>query len=237
MKAEGVTFRTSVEVGRSLPADRLSAESDAIVICAGATRPRDLQAAGRELSGIHFAIDYLKENTRRLLAVEWPKGALNAEGKDVLVIGGGDTGTDCVGTAIRQSCRSVHQIEIMPKPPLERTPGNPWPQWPAILRTDYGQEEAIALTGSDPRIYLTTVSRFEGDGRGNLRTVHTVGVQWNRLPDGRMVPEPVPGTEKAWPAQLVLLAMASSDPRTRCRMPSDWRATAAPTSRRPPTAT
>lgn len=212
MKAEGVKFRTSVEVGRSLSADRLSAESDAVVICAGATRPRDLQAEGRGLNGIHFAIDYLKENTRRLLAFEWPKGALNAEGKDVLVIGGGDTGTDCVGTAIRQSCRSVHQIEIMPKPALERTPGNPWPQWPAVLRTDYGQEEAIALDGSDPRVYLTTVSRFEGDGQGRLQTVHTVGVQWTRTSDGRMAPETVPGTEKAWPAQMVLLAMGFLGP-------------------------
>lgn len=212
MAEEGIVFETGVDIGKDMTATELSANFDAIVLCVGATRPRDLSVEGRSLSGIHFAIDFLRENTRRLLDGDKPETTWNAAGKDVLVIGGGDTGTDCVGTAIRHGCRSVRQIEIMPRPALERSAQNPWPQWPAVLRTDYGQEEAIAITGEDPRVYLTTVSRFEGDEQGKIRTVHTVSVQWKRLDDGRMVPETVPGTEKAWPADMVLLAMGFLGP-------------------------
>ena len=212
MTAEGVRFVTGREVGRDIDVQSLSAENDAIVICAGATRPRDLNVEGRQLSGIHFAIDFLKENTRKLLDGDPLDARWSAAGKDVLVIGGGDTGTDCVGTSIRHGCRSVNQIEIMPRPADARTPGNPWPQWPFVLKTDYGQEEAIALTGGDPRTYLTTVSRFEGDDQGALKAVHTVSVQWDRLQDGRMVPKEVPGSERIWPAQLVLLAMGFLGP-------------------------
>jgi len=212
MTAEGVRFVTGKEIGRDIDVQSLSAENDAIVICVGATRPRDLNVEGRQLAGIHFAIDFLKENTRKLLDGESVDASWSAAGKDVLVIGGGDTGTDCVGTSIRHGCRSVSQIEIMPRPATARTPGNPWPQWPAVLKTDYGQEEAIALTGDDPRTYLTTVSRFEGDDQGALKAVHTVSVQWERLPDGRMVPKEVPGSERIWPAQMVLLAMGFLGP-------------------------
>ncbi len=211
MAAEGVRFVTGTEVGRDLPAEDLLNEYDAAVLCVGATRPRDLKAEGRELSGIRFAVDFLRENTAALLDGRPVAEGFSAKGLDVLVIGGGDTGTDCVGTSIRQGCRSVRQLEIMPRPASERAPGNPWPQWPAVLRTDYGQEEAIGLYGEDPRIYRTTVHRFEGDGHGSLKAVHTVGVRWERR-DGRMVPEEVPGSGQAFPAGLVLLAMGFTGP-------------------------
>ncbi|RME93857.1 MAG: glutamate synthase subunit beta, partial [Verrucomicrobia bacterium] len=147
MAQEGVTFRTGVAVGRDYPAGKLLEEFDAVILCTGATRPRDLQVPGRELQGVHFAMEFLTENTRSLLDGKPSPRFISAKDKDVVVVGGGDTGTDCVGTAIRHGCRSVVQIEIMPCPPKERRPDNPWPEWPRILRTDYGQEEAIALFG------------------------------------------------------------------------------------------
>ena len=212
MTAEGIEFVTGVEVGRDLSVEELNARHDAVVICAGATQPRDLPIEGRNLKGVHFAVDFLRENTKKLLDGQPVDPAFSASGKDVLVIGGGDTGTDCVGTSIRHGCKSVQQIEIMPSPALERTATNPWPQWPAILKTDYGQEEAIALTGSDPRIYLTTAKRFEGNEDGTLKAVHTISVKWDRLEDGRMVPNEIPGSERVWPAQMVLLAMGFLGP-------------------------
>ncbi len=214
MAAEGIEFRTGVEVGKDLSAAEMAKQFDATVICAGATQPRDLAVEGRNLAGVHFAIDFLRENTKKLLDGQPVDELYSAAGKDVLVIGGGDTGTDCVGTSIRQGCRSVRQIEIMPRPALGRTPGNPWPQWPTVLKTDYGQQEAIAITGEDPRIYLTTVKRLEGDADGNLKTVHTIGVQWERQADGRLAPVEQAGSEQAMPAQLVLLAMGFLGPES-----------------------
>jgi glutamate synthase (NADPH/NADH) small chain len=209
---EGVQFVTNTEVGRNYAAKRLLIEFDAAVLCTGATLPRDLAVPGRNLTGVQFAMDFLTTNTRRVLDAHRNGDALPAHGKDVLVIGGGDTGTDCVGTAIRHGCRSVAQIEIMPKPPTERPPDNPWPQWPKTLRTDYGQEEAADVFGDDPRSYLTTVKQINGDPQGRVQEVVTVGVEWVRDANGRFNPQEVPGTETTRPAQLVLIAMGFLGP-------------------------
>jgi len=209
---EGVRFITHTEVGKGLPARRLVTEHDAVVLCTGATQPRDLPAAGREFKGVHFAMEFLTANTRRLLDALPPEACISAAGKDVIVVGGGDTGTDCVGTSIRQGCRSVTQIEILPRLPAARQPDNPWPQWPKILRVDYGQEEAAARFGADPRVYLTTVKQIQGDAHGQTEAVVTVQIEWRRQTDGRFVPQEIPGSEQTRPAQLVLLAMGFLGP-------------------------
>ena len=213
MAEEGISFITSCEIGKDILLSQLQKQNDAVVLCGGATKPRDLPVEGRQLQGVHFAMDFLKANTQSLLDSGHADGNfISARGLDVLVIGGGDTGTDCVGTSIRQGCRSVTQIEIMPRPASARASQNPWPQWPFILRTDYGQEEAIALYGQDPRVYLTTVRKIIPDLGGRASSVQTVEVRWEGGADGRMAPVDVPGSEKTWPAQLVLLAMGFLGP-------------------------
>jgi glutamate synthase (NADPH) small chain len=210
LEAEGVTFVCNTEVGKDLPVERLLKEYDSVVLCTGATKPRDLPVEGRQLRGIHFAMDFLTANTKAVLdKTETP---LSAEGKDVVIIGGGDTGTDCVGTSLRHGCKSLVQLEIMPKPPSERASDNPWPEWPKVYKMDYGQEEAAAQFGEDPRGYLTTTTKFEGDENGQVKAVHTVQVQWQRNEKGQFIPAPIPGTEKVLPAQLVLLAMGFLGP-------------------------
>ncbi len=212
LEQEGVKFVCNTEVGKDLPAEQLMQEFDAVVLCTGATRPRDLPISGRELQGIHFAMEFLTANTKAVLDRHTNGGFINAAGKDVVIIGGGDTGTDCVGTSLRHGCRSLVQLEIMPKPPLERAPNNPWPEWPKVYRLDYGQEEAAAQFGSDPRVYLTTATHFEGDADGHVKAVHTVEVEWKKDEAGRFIPAHIPGTEKVIPAQLVLLAMGFLGP-------------------------
>jgi glutamate synthase (NADPH/NADH) small chain len=212
MEAEGVKFLTNTEVGASYPAKKLMKEFDAVVLCTGATKPRDLPIAGRALKGIHFAMDFLTHNTRSLLEGSHNGNFISAEGKDVMVIGGGDTGTDCVGTALRHGCKSLVQAEILPRPPLDRASDNPWPEWPKIYRLDYGQEEAAAKFGADPRVYLTTARKFIGDDKGWVKEVPTVQVEWERNDKGQFVPKEVPGTEQARPVQLVLLAMGFLGP-------------------------
>ncbi|BAF58916.1 NADPH-dependent glutamate synthase beta chain and related oxidoreductases [Pelotomaculum thermopropionicum SI] len=213
MAGEGVTFITSTEVGRDYPAGRLLKEFDAVVLCGGSTRPRDLPIEGRGLKGIHFAVEFLGANTKSLLDSGLKDGKfISAAGKDVIVIGGGDTGTDCVATSIRHKCRSVHQLEIMPRPPLGRAPDNPWPQFPRVLKVDYGQEEAKALFGADPRHYCITAKKFIGDECGRVKGVFTVNVEWVADGQGRLVPREIPGSGKVWPAQLVLLAMGFAGP-------------------------
>jgi len=210
MQAEGVQFKTGVEVGSAYPAERLLKEFDAVLLCCGATQPRDLPIEGRSLSGIHFAMDFLTANTKAVL--DRKETAINAKGKDVVVIGGGDTGTDCVATSLRHGCRSLIQLEILPKPPLERAPDNPWPQWPKVYKMDYGQEEAADLRGADPRQYLVTAKRFVGDAQGRLSEIHIVGIEWGKDASGRFVPKEIAGTEKKLPAQLALLAMGFVGP-------------------------
>ncbi len=202
MAQEGVTFVTNTEVGKNYPAKKLLEEFDATVLCAGATKPRDLPIEGRQLHGVHFAMEFLTANTKSLLDGQRNGSFISAEGKDVMVIGGGDTGTDCVGTAMRHGCRSLIQLEILPKPPLERAANNPWPEWPKVYRLDYGQEEAAAAFGDDPRVYCMTARRFIGDEQGNLKQVEIVQIEWQKDDKGRFAPKEVPGTEKIVPCQL-----------------------------------
>ncbi len=215
MAAEGIAFVTRTEVGKDYPAEKLLNEFDAVVLCGGATKARDLPVEGRSLKGIHFAMEFLHANTRNLLGgslTEEEVLTISARSKDVIVIGGGDTGTDCVGTSLRHGCRSLVQFEILEQPPLERQPDNPWPEWPRVFKVDYGQEEAQAIYGRDPRRYSIVTKKFVGDEQGQVKEVHTVQVEWVPGVNGRPAPRELPGTEKVWPAQLVLLAMGFLGP-------------------------
>jgi glutamate synthase (NADPH/NADH) small chain len=212
MEEEGVAFQPNTEVGGNYPAERLLREFDAAVLCIGATKPRDLPVEGRHLKGVHFAMEFLQDSTKTLLDTPGKDASISAADKDVIVIGGGDTGTDCVGTSMRQGCKSLVQLEILPRPPMERAGDNPWPEWPKVYRMDYGQEEAAAKFDGDPRVYLTTAKKFEGNSHGHVKTVHTVQIEWRKNEKGQFVPKEVPGTEQARPAQLVLLAMGFLGP-------------------------
>lgn len=210
---EGIKFVTNTEVGKNYPAEKLLKEFDAAVLCTGATKPRDLTIEGRNLKGVHFAMEFLLKNTKSLLDSQHRDGNfISAKGKDVIVIGGGDTGTDCVATAMRHGCKSLAQFEILPKPPLTRQADNPWPEWPKIYRLDYGQAEAEAVFGSDPRVYSISTKKFVGDARDNLKELHTVQIEWVKDAAGKFVLKEIPGTEKIWPVQLVLLAMGFLGP-------------------------
>ncbi len=212
LASEGVVFRTNTEIGTDIPADQLVAEYDAVVLSTGATKARNLPIEGRDLQGIHYAMEFLGANTKSLMDSALGDGHyIPAEGKDVIVVGGGDTGTDCVGTSMRHGCRSLVQLEILPKPPQDRAPDNPWPQWPKVYRLDYGQEEALTVFGSDPRVYCTTVKRFVGDETGHVKEAHTVQIEWAHE-NGKFVPKELPGTEKIVPTQLVLLALGFLGP-------------------------
>jgi glutamate synthase (NADPH/NADH) small chain len=212
LEDEGVQFKCGVNVGKDISAEQLRKDFDSIVVCTGATKPRDLPIPGREGKGIYFAMDFLSANTKSVLDGESSTDFITAQGKDVVIIGGGDTGTDCVGTSLRHGCKSVAQVEIMPKPALTRQKDNPWPEWPKTYKVDYGQEEAAAKFGSDPRVYVTTATKFENDEAGNVKAVHTVQVEWKKNEKGQFVPQNIPGTEKVMPAQLVLLAMGFLGP-------------------------
>lgn len=208
MEEEGIVFKTSVDVGVDITAEELKKEFDRIVLACGASNPRDINVPGRDSKNIFFAVDYLSAVTKSLLDSDLKDGKfVSAKGKHVLVIGGGDTGNDCVGTAIRLGAKSVTQLEMMPQPPAERTPSNPWPQWPRVLKTDYGQEEAIAVFGHDPRVYQTTVKEFLKDKNGNVKKAVIVQLESKKdEKSGRMMMVPVEGSEKTIDAQLVLIA-------------------------------
>ena len=205
MEEEGVEFKTCVEVGKDLASKELLKDYDAVVIATGTGNPRDINAPGRDVEGIYFAVDFLTDATKQLYpdTAVAPKN-LSAKGLDVIVIGGGDTGNDCVGTCIRQGAKSVKQLEMMSAPPKERRESNPWPQWPLVLKTDYGQEEAIAVYGSDPRIYETTVKEFKKDKKGKLKSA-VLEAKIDKK-SGRRMMVPVEGSEKEVPCQLVLIA-------------------------------
>ncbi len=208
MKAEGVTFITDANVGENVKAKKIMSEYDCVVLACGASNPRDIKAPGRDANGIYFAVDFLKATTKSLLDSGLKDGNyISAKGKNVIVIGGGDTGNDCVGTSIRHGCKSIMQLEMMPKPPVDRLPDNPWPQWPKVLKTDYGQEEAIAVFGDDPRVYQTTVKEFIKDKKGNLCKVKLVKLEPKKdEKTGRMMMAEVEGSEYEVDCELVLIA-------------------------------
>lgn len=212
MEQEGIKFLCNATVGENVEPQIFLKEFDATVICTGATKPRDLPIEGRSLKGVHFAMEYLTGNTKALLNGGPQHAPITAAGKHVVVIGGGDTGTDCVGSSLRQGCKSVLQIEILPKPPMDRAADNPWPEWPKVYKMDYGQEEAAAKQGADPRVYLTTVKKFIGDETGAVKELITVQITWERNEKGQFIPKEIPGTEQTRPAQLVLLAMGFMGP-------------------------
>jgi len=212
MQEEGIKFICNADVGDNVEPQIFLKEFNATVLCTGATQPRDLPVEGRGLKGVHFAMEYLTANTKAVLVGDPDGVPMHARGKDVVVIGGGDTGTDCVGTAMRQGCRSLTQIEILPKPPMDRAADNPWPEWPKVYKMDYGQEEAAARFGADPRIYLTTVKKFIGDDAGRVKELVTVRIRWDRNEKGQFTPVEEPGSEATRPAQLVLLAMGFLGP-------------------------
>lgn len=210
---EGIEFVVNTEIGKDIPAEELKEKYDALILAGGATRPRDLPIEGRDLNGIHFAMEFLHADTKSLLDSDHEdNNFISAKDKDVIVIGGGDTGTDCVSTSMRHKCKSLTQFEIMPKPPSDRSDENPWPRWPNIYKLDYGQEEARKKFGDDPRAYEIMTKTFEDDGNGNLKALHTVQVKWEKGENGRMTPVEVEGSEKVWKADLVLLAMGFLGP-------------------------
>ncbi len=208
MKAEGIEFITDANVGENIKAKKILDGYDAVVLACGASNPRDIKAPGRDAKGIYFAVDFLKATTKSLLDSNLKDGkAISAKGKNVCVIGGGDTGNDCVGTSIRHGCKSVVQLEMMPKAPDERLESNPWPQWPKVCKTDYGQEEAIAVFGNDPRIYQTTVKEFIKDKNGNLCKLKLVKLESKRDDKtGRMYMAEIAGSEYMLDADMVLIA-------------------------------
>tara|TARA_B100001989_G_scaffold234365_1_gene194891 strand:+ start:96 stop:1559 length:1464 start_codon:yes stop_codon:yes gene_type:complete len=212
MKQAGISFKTNAQIGDgkngSQDVELLKTDFDAVLLATGATVPRDLPIPGRDLKGIHFAMDFLSQNTKSLLdSGHEDKNFISAKDKDVIVIGGGDTGTDCIGTSLRHGCRSLVNFELFPQPPSERAENNPWPTWPKIFRTDYGHEEANHRDGRDPRRFSISSLNFEGTHDGYLRAVRTIDVV---MKSGKI--EEVPGSEKEWPADLVFLAMGFLGP-------------------------
>ena len=208
MKKEGVTFVTGTDIGKDIKASKLLDDFDRVVLACGASNPRDINAPGRDARGIYFAVDFLKANTKSLLDSNFEdKKYVETKGKNVVIIGGGDTGNDCVGTSIRHGAKSVTQIEMMPKAPDKRAENNPWPEWPKVCKTDYGQEEAIAVYGHDPRIYESTVKEFIKDKNGSLKAVKIVKLSWEKDPaTGRMKMQEIAGSEQILDAEIVLIA-------------------------------
>jgi len=212
LSAEGIRFVTGADVGRNVDPKKLRAENDALLLATGATRPRDLVLPGRGLNGIYFAMDFLTANTKSLLDSNLTDGNyVSAKNKDVIVIGGGDTGTDCIGTSMRHGCASLVNFELLSRPPEERAADNPWPQWPRVFRVDYGHAEVEARFGADPRVFSIMTKEFLGDAEGNVCGLRTVDIEWRRE-DGKLSIHELPGTERNWKADLVLLAMGFLGP-------------------------
>jgi NAD(P)H-dependent glutamate synthase small subunit len=235
LQQKGINFITNAHVGVDHDINQLRAQNDALLLATGATVPRDLPLPGRDLQGIHFAMEFLKANTKSLLDSHLSDGRfINARDKNVIVIGGGDTGNDCLGTSVRHGCRSLVNFELLPQPPHERGEDNPWPQWPRILRTDYGHQEAKAVLGQDPRQFSILSKEFLGDGHGHVAGIRTVRVEWYTEGNRRLFRE-VPDSEQEWPADLIFLAMGflgpeqflaeklglETDPRSNFKAPYD----------------
>jgi glutamate synthase (NADPH/NADH) small chain len=214
MRAAGVEFITGTDVGKDITVEQLQKDFAAVLLATGATIPRDLPVPGRELNGVHFAMEFLTEHTRSLLDSNLENSSyINAKGKKVVVIGGGDTGTDCIATSLRHGCESMVNLELLPQPPADRAGNNPWPQWPVIMRTDYGHQESIARFGCDPRAFSIVSKSFIDDGNGNVKGLNTMLVEWKEI-DGRREMAEVPGSEQVIEADLVLLAMGFLGPET-----------------------
>jgi NAD(P)H-dependent glutamate synthase small subunit len=212
MAAEGVQFVTGADVGKNVDPKKLVAENDAVLLATGATKPRDLPIPGRSLRGVHFAMEFLSANTASLLDSHHADGKfISAKGKRVVVIGGGDTGCDCIGTSLRHGCSQLVNFELLDQPPEERAKDNPWPQWPRIFRSDYGHEEAAEKFGHDPRTYNILSKEFVDDGQGNVTGIKTVRVAW-KVENGKMNMTEIPGSEEIIGADLVLLAMGFLGP-------------------------
>ncbi|MDG2411808.1 MAG: glutamate synthase subunit beta, partial [Halioglobus sp.] len=200
MRDAGIRFETNADVGRNIDPGELVEQNDAVLMATGATLARDLPIPGREAKGVHLAMEFLTANTKSLLDSGLEDGGyISAKDKNVIVIGGGDTGTDCIGTSLRHGCKSLVNFELLPKPPLERAPNNPWPLWPRVYRVDYGHAEAAEQFGDDPRVYSIMSKHFLMDDDGNLTGIVTVNVDENI--------QEIPGTEKTWEADLILLSM------------------------------
>ncbi len=219
MEEEGITFKCNVFISKDneWTPSRLRKDFDAVILCCGATEARDLPIDGRDAKGVHQAMEFLTLNTQHQLDHDFDGSnpELNATGKNVIVIGGGDTGTDCVGTSLRQNCKSVSQLEIMPMPPHERAENNPWPEWPKVYKMDYGQQEAEAVQGSDPRKYLVMTKSILKDDDGNVTGLEVVDITWGKDTQGRFVPQETDGTIRTIDAQLILLAMGFMGPEKK----------------------
>jgi NAD(P)H-dependent glutamate synthase small subunit len=216
LRQEGIEFVTNANVGGTgkgaISSDALRKENDAVVLATGATIARDLPAENRELKGIHLAMEFLTAHTKSMMDSELKDGQyISAKDKNVIVIGGGDTGTDCIGTSLRHGAKSIVNFELLPHPPAERADDNPWPEWPKVFRVDYGHEEAENKWGSDPREYCVLSKGFIGDDKGNLTGIKTVQVEWTNV-DGKWNMTEVEGSEKVWDADLILLSMGFLGP-------------------------
>lgn len=210
MEAEGIVFKTNCSVGQDIQPNQLADEYDAVLLTLGSTHPRDLPVTNRNLNGIYFAMEFLEKGQKKQLGGQ--NENISAAGKNVLVIGGGDTGCDCIGTALRQGAKSITSFEILPTPPDSRAQDNPWPQWPKVFRVDYGHDEVKVKFGKDPRQYSITTKEFVGDENGNVRGVNTIQVAWTQNEKGQWSMSEVPGSEKHYPAELILLAMGFLGP-------------------------
>jgi NAD(P)H-dependent glutamate synthase small subunit len=212
LRASGIEFVTNADVGRNVDPDKLKAEYDALLLATGATQPRDLKIPGRELTGVHFAMEFLTANTRSLLNSNLEDGKyISAKDKNVVVIGGGDTGADCIGTALRHGCRALLNLELLDQPPERRAADNPWPLWPKIYRTDYAHEESIAKFGADPRNFGVVSKEFGDNGAGSVASVRIVRIEWQRA-GGQLKMVEVDGSAETLEADLVLLAMGFLGP-------------------------
>lgn len=217
LREEGIEFVTNADVGGkgedAIDINTLQKEMDAVLLATGSTRARDLDVPGRDLNGIHLAMEFLTANTKSFLDSNLDDGQyISAKDKKVIVIGGGDTGTDCIGTSLRHGCASLENFELMPMPPAERAEDNPWPLWPLIYRVDYGHEEGSERFGRDPRDYCVLTKEFIDDGNGNVKGVKTIEVSWAKSEDGRWQMQEVGGSEKIWEADLVMLSMGFLGP-------------------------
>ncbi|WP_226672673.1 glutamate synthase subunit beta [Rossellomorea aquimaris] len=214
LEEEGIEFVTNTEVGKDYTVENLRENFDAVILCGGAAVHRDIKVDGRDLKGVHYAMEFLHANTKSLLDSNLEDGHyISAEGKNVIVIGGGDTGTDCLATSVRHNCKSLTQFDIYDKKGAMRDEiGNPWPQYPVIHRVEYGQKEAAEVLGEDPRAYAVMTKKFVGDEHGHIKEVHTVNVKLRYDDEGNKIRDEIQGTEKVWPADLVLLAIGFSGP-------------------------